>query len=150
MMAAAVPGLYDTDNDVNRKLSDFAAEKGFADVDGLALITDPRTRIISPDGGPPQILGETAANLVIMLNTLFQEVATPRTPTEVEKALTERIRAQVTKEVMSKIKQPAGAEHKSLGDIPGDAGDDATLMRAMTEADFAKLSEADQRRYLGG
>ena len=155
MMATSVPGLYDKDSDVNQKLSDFAMEKGFADFDGLALVTDPRTRIVPANGGRPQLLGETAANLVIMLNTLFQEMATlgdNKVDAEaLEKAAEEKVRDKVTKDVLAKLKQPAEAEHKSLGDIPGDAGEDiAGLGGPMSEADFAKLSEAEQRRYLGG
>lgn len=144
MMAEAVPGLYDQGSDVNAKLSNFAVEKGFADLDGLALVTDPRTRIIDANG-QPRMLGETAAHLVVMLNNLFQET----NKDDGSKALTERIRAEVTKEVLSKITQPAGAEHRSIGDIPGDAGN-TNVSAILTEAEFAKLSEADQRRLLGG
>lgn len=144
MMAEAVPGLYDEGSDVNAKLSNFAVEKGFMDLDGLALVTDPRTRIIDANG-KPRMLGETASYLVVMLNNLFQEVSKD----DGNKALTEKIRAEVTKEVLSKITLPAGAEHHSIGDIPGDAGDTINLS-LLSEADFAKLSEADQRRLLGG
>ncbi len=154
MMATAIPGLYDTDSDVNQKLSDFAMEKGFADLDGLALVTDPRTRVVSANGGTPQLLGETAANLVIMLNTLFQESATlgdKNVDAEaLEKAAEEKVRGKITKEVLAKLKLPAGAEHKSLGDVPGDSGDAELMGGPTNEADFAKLSEADQKRYLGG
>ena len=150
MMATAIPGLYDTDSDVNQKLSDFAVEKGFADLDGLALVTDPRTKIIPTNGGNPQLLGDTAANLVIMLNTLFQEAGVSKEDPD-NKELTEKLRGEITKELLAKIKKPAGAEHKSLGDIPGDAGSDLTLTGGpKTEADFAKLSEDDQQRLLGG
>jgi len=151
MMADAIPGLYDEDSDVNQKLSDFAVEKGFVDLDGLALVTDPRTRIVPPNGGKPQLLGNTAANLVVMLNNLFAEVATPKSDAEKETALREKIKAEVTKELLGKIKLSPGSEHKSIADIPGAGNDDGVNMAGvMTEAQFAKLSESDQRRLLGG
>jgi hypothetical protein len=145
MMTSAVPGLYDQDSDVNQRLSDFAIEKGFADLDGLAIITDPRTRVVPARGGPPRLLGETAAHLVTMLNNVFQDIA--KGP-DVTKAKSEQVKAEVTKELLSKLKQqPAG--HMSLGDVPGDAGDDSGI-RPLTESDYAKMSDADRRRFLGG
>jgi len=147
MMAGAIPGLYDEASDINQRLSDFAVSNGFTDIDGLALVTDPRTKVIPANGGKPQPLGQAAAHLVLMLNNLFQ--AASKSP-DVKQKIEQSVREQVTKEVLSKIKQPSGAEHRSLGDIPGDAGDTAAPPTVLTEADFARLSEADQRRLLGG
>jgi hypothetical protein len=154
MMAEAVPGLYDQDSDINQRLSEFAVENGFADLDGLAVVTDPRTKVIPANGGAPKPLGRVAANLVVMLNSLFQQASKPAVAegdAKAKDALEKKVREQVTKDVLSKIKQPAGAEHRSLGDIPGDAGSDiSSLTNPLTEADFARLSKADQQRLLGG
>lgn len=151
MMAEAVPGLYDQDSDVNQSLSRFAMEKGFDDLDGLSLITDPRSRIIPSNGGNPRPLGETAARFVVMLNNLFKEASLPKDDAGREKAIADKLRAEVTTEVLSKIKQPTGAEHRSIADIPGDAGiDSLNLSGPLTEAEFARLSDVDQRRLLGG
>jgi hypothetical protein len=141
-MESAVPGLYDQDSDVNQQLSDFAVNQGFADLDGLAIVTDPRTKIVPANGGPPRLLGETAAHFVTMLHNFYKQGAVKPAP-DVNK-----VKADVTKELLSKLKQsPTG--HVSLGDVPGDSGDDA-MMRPMSEADYAKMSDADRRRYLGG
>lgn len=153
MMAEAVPGLYDQDSDVNQRLSEFAVENGFTDLDGLALVTDPRTRVLPANGGNPKPLGQAAASLVLMLNNLFQEASKPpdKGAQDAQTKLEQRIREQVTQELLSKIKQPAGTEHRSLGDVPGDAGADASaLEKVLSETEFSRLSEADQRRLLGG
>jgi hypothetical protein len=151
MMEEAVPGLYDQDSDVNQRLTEFAIEKGFADMDGLALVTDPRTKIVPHNGGKPRALGQTAAHFVVMLHNLFKEASLPKDDAGREKALMDRVKAEVTQELLGKIKQPTGAEHKSIADMPGDAGSDVlNLSGPLTEAAFANLSDADQRRLLGG
>ena len=147
MMSEAVPGLYDQDNDANEQISAFATEKGFVDMDGLSLITDPRTRIIPVGGGKPRLLGETAAHLVTMLGNLFQESKNGK-PIDNTAAVTEKVKAEVTKDLLSKLKQSQSG-HMSLGDVPGDSGLDG-LTQPLTEEAYAKLSGADKRRYLGG
>lgn len=154
MMVEAVPGLYDQDSDVNEQLTNFAIENGFGDVDGLALVTDPKAKVIPPNGGEPRLLGETAANLVLMLNNLFQQRGKANGPdqSKLEKEIEDRLRGEITKEVLGKMKTDTGAgEHKSIGDVPGESGQESTTnLNPTTEADFARLSAEEERRLLGG
>lgn len=152
MMAESVPGLYDQDSDVNQKLSDFAVESGFADLDGLALVTDPRVKVIPPNGGKPRPLGETAANLVLMLNNLFNEKSNGPDTGKIEKQVEARLRDEITKELLSKLKTDTGAGgHKSIGDVPGESGQESVAnLNPKTEQDFLNLSAEEERRLLGG
>ena len=143
MMVEAVPGLYDQENDTNEQLTNFAAEHGFTDLDGLSIVTDPRTKVIPVNGGKPQLLGETAAHFVTLLSNLFQ------TTKNGDKAKDSTLKAEVTKELLSKLKQSPAGQHVSLGDIPGGDTIDVTA-GPMTEAQYAKMSAEDKRRYLGG
>jgi hypothetical protein len=150
-MSEIVPGLYDENSDINQRLTDFAIENGFTDLDGLAMVTDPRTKVINPNTGKPVVLGETAAHLVTMLHNVFQKMSAPNTEANAEDTgkLTKQIEAEVVKNVLSKIKQPTGEEHRSIGDAPGDAKIDIDTP-VLTEEEFAKLPKDKQKRLLGG
>ena len=143
MMVDTVPGLYDEGNDTNEQLTNFAAEHGFTDLNGLSIVTDPRTRVIPANGGKPQLLGETAAHFVTLLNDLFQSTKNG------DKTKDSTLKAEATKELLSKLKQSPAGQHVSLGDIPGGDTIDVTA-GPMTEAQYAKMSAEDKRRYLGG
>lgn len=148
MMTEAIPDLYDTNSDVNQKLTDFAAQKGFQDLDGLAVLTDPRTQVVPSGGSKPKPLGETAANLVVFLNNYFKEAQAFNDP-NASNELKDSLKAEITKSLLQKIKSDSGT-HVSLADLPGDSGNIGDSGDILTEEQFSKLSEAEQKRYLGG
>jgi hypothetical protein len=134
-METAIPGLHEPDSEINKNLTTFATTHGF-DQDYLNAMTDPKTLILPAGAKNPIYLGDGAASLVEFIHNVF-------------KSQDQTInRAQMEKEMMKKFKSPAiNITHKSLGDAPGSMDIDKTTFG---EKDFAKLSEEDQRRALGG
>jgi hypothetical protein len=137
-MAQEVPGLYDQNSDINERLMTFAEQHGM-DGDLLAALTDPATVIVQRGAKSGAYLGRGAVATLRLIHNLYQGEA--------------RIRGEltrsITEEVMGKVKTDAGV-YKSLGDNPAQTTIPEDTGQIVTEDDFRNLSEADQRRLLGG
>lgn len=151
-MEAVVPDIFDDKSDTNKKLSDFAAENGLPP-SILAVLTDPRTKIILNGEKTPVLAGKATADVLKFLNSTYQKLQAAKPVDEaaikakLEAELTESITAKVTKEIMGKLKNPKES-FRSITDAPGSG--EIPLAGLLSEVDFAKLSAEEQRKYLGG
>lgn len=137
-MAQEVPGLYDEKSDINERLMTFAEQHGM-DGDLLAALTDPATVIVQRGAKSGAYLGRGAVATLRLLHNLYQGEARIR----------DELTRSITEQVMGKVKTDAGV-YKSLGDNPAQTIIPEDTGQIVTEDDFRNLSEADQRRLLGG
>lgn len=145
-MTAAVPGLFDEDTTVQQELATFAEDIGFSK--DMFYLTNPETQIILPGEKTPLYLGSQAASIIKMLATVRDKVgATP--VTAIRKSIEAELRPKIEAEVLSKIKSGTKKPFVSLTDIPTSAST-APLKGVLTEAEYARLSPAEQKAYLSG
>lgn len=140
----AIPGIYDESNPVNKDMTAFAVENGM-DVDYLAALTDPGTRITLPDGST-FILGRGAVGLSKMIHSTMTK---SKNGTPDDKALREAIRKEVTKELLEKFQTSGANAFRSIGDSPG-VGETPVGGGEITEDTFRNLTEAQQEALLRG
>ena len=138
-----MPDIYEDDSKSATELADFAVEKGF-NPEYLPLLTDPRTKLITPDG-TKLILGSGAASVIGMLHSMknAEVVSEADVRSKLEKEITE----QVTNQVLAKMK--GDATPMSINDLPG-APEQITADTVLTEAQMAKMSPAEIDAYLRG
>lgn len=167
LMEKLVPGITDSQgSDVNQQLSDFAVTNGL-DVEMLRAMTHPGT-IIYPPGGEPRYVEDGAAYFALFLKNAHDrsdssgeitDEVKEKIKAELEPVLREQIRKEEVEKVMQKLKagkgEAEGEDFSSLGDIAGGTGEaeEEFLLNSetnLTEAQFAKLTPAQQRKYLGG
>ncbi len=158
LMEELVPGIRDVEgSDVNKTLAKFAQDygmpRGF-----LRPITHPGTTIVVP-GEEPRFLGDDAAYFVQFLSKVHEVASGKAVPQPIKdliraqykEELLKEVRDQVTAETLSKVTDKGKGEHKSIGELPGNA-DKATESifsdRRLSEVEYAKLSPEDKRRYL--
>ena len=138
-----VPGIYDEGSDSGMELGNFAVENGL-DPQFLTLLTDPRTKVIAEGSKGALLMGEGAASVVSLLNNLRTKTGNlDSVKQEMEKSL----RKTITAELITKFK--GGNAARSILDVPGDAGDEMGSSGPLTEAQFSKLSPAEQEKLLG-
>ncbi len=137
-MAQEVPGLYDEKSDINERLMTFAEQHGM-DGDLLAALTDPATVIVQRGAKSGIYLGRGAVATLRLIHNLYQG----------ETRIRDELTRSITEQVMEKVKTDAGV-YKSLGDNPAQTIVPEDTGQTITEDDFRNLSEADQRRLLGG
>lgn len=136
----AIPGIYDEENDINTRLIDYAETHGM-DVDYLMMLTNPATKIVTPDGKATYLMGRGAATLMQMLHSAYQDRQ------NIEKTLREAVTNEVTAELMKKFKDTGGGG--GLGDLSR-TGSEEISGGALTEADFARMTPEQVRKALGG
>lgn len=137
------------------KLTDFALKSGF-DNEVLSAITNPSTRVVTQDGGA-FILSGGAAQIVNAIKSAFNassvNVDQLRSDIrkEVETELRPKIEAEVQKTLIEKLQKDPESGFRSL-DMAAGSGLKETQIRtgSISEADYARLSEAEQRALLGG
>jgi len=151
-MEEALPGLFDEYSDVGDSITAFTDEIGFPEQ--LHVLTDPNTVILADGMDEPVVLGEMAADMLDMfvgLKTKFSERGSKKETVRAE--LEKSIRAEVQKELLTKFKTDGESAFKSVSSLQGterkepDVGFDG---KVLDDAAFAKLSTADQERYLSG
>lgn len=140
-MDETVPGIFDENSTVNQELTEFAQSQGM-DTDVLGILTDPGTRIVQPDGRVV-ILGKGAVQVLKMVHG-YQQAIKPDPSKET------KIKQEATAQVIKKIQETSGG-YRNIGDTPpGGSSIPDDLSKPMSEAEFAKLSPAEQERYLRG
>ena len=118
-------------------------------------MTNPATVVI-PAGTDKQILlSNGAASLIEMLHKIHTSSAEGKNSEEVRaeirKEETEKIKAEVTKDLLTKLKpEHVPSEYRSIEELPGSQDAPVASTKQYTEDEFARLSEADQERLLGG
>lgn len=157
-MANEVPGLFDEDKGVSKKLSEFAGEKGL-EQHFLAALTDPETLILPPGMNQPLLLGKGASQVVKFIHQMhegFSEVDEKALTDKITAELTPKIEARMKKELLEKFKrnQSGEDEYKSLDEIPAsdESGADGKVFgnRMLSEAELARLTPEQQEKYLRG
>lgn len=146
-LAKTVPELFTENSTKVKELSDFAVSEGF-DENTLYVLTDPATKIFNPKVSRKRaILGEGAAAIVEMIHKL--KVASSKSEADLRASIEKELRPKITEEIMAKFKKPTEGEHRSIGDLPGSG--DGTIkgtQKMLSEAEFARLSEAEKLAYL--
>jgi len=143
-MEEAIPGIYDDDNPVNKDMTVFAVENGM-DVDYLAALTNPGTRITLMDGST-FIMGRGAVGLAKMIHSTMTKARNGSTDAQ---ALRETIKKEVAKEMLDKFQVSGEDAFRSIGDGPG-VGEKPVVGGEITEDTFRKLSEEQQEALLRG
>jgi hypothetical protein len=140
-----VPDIYDENSNTATELADFAVEQGF-DPDYLPLLTDPRTKIIAPDGKTRVVLGTGAASVIKMIADMknHQSVSEDAVRSKLEKEITE----QVTQKILAKMKHGTDTP-VSINDLPG-APEEISGDTILTEREMARMSPEELDRYLRG
>ena len=144
----AIPDFYDVESDVNVELAKFAVDNGVS-AEAIAVMTDPRTKIVPYGKDDPVPAGTYAAELVIMINNLYKALNEAKNTEQLE----QKIREQVTKERTEKMHAgSSGGGYVSLGDAPSARGADDmdSSKKVYTEEEWARLPEAERIRLLGG
>jgi len=139
LMEETIPGLFDKETGLQAKLAADAEEIGFSDE--LFYLTNPQTQVILPGAKEPTYLGVQAAKIL----KVVANAAKVKPGKEVNEA---ELRKTIEAEIMAKIKK--GGSFKSLSDVPKAAQDKFNRGDNLTEAEFAKLTDAEQEAYLSG
>ena len=139
-----IPDIYEENSSSGSALADFAVEKGF-NPEYLTLLTDPRTKLIAPDGKTKVVLGVGAASVIKVLNDLKSGM--PANKDELRQQLEKEITEEVTQKVLAKIKgDPVPV---SINDLPG-AAEEIRGDTILSEAQLSKMSKAEVDAYLRG
>jgi hypothetical protein len=140
----AIPGIYDESSPVNKDMTTFAVENGM-DVDYLAALTDPGSRITLSDGST-FILGRGAVGLAKMIHSTMTKSKNGAVDVN---ALRETIKKEVTQEMLEKFRTSGADAFRSTGDSPG-VGEKPADTGQVTEDTFRNLPEDQQERLLRG
>lgn len=143
-MQESIPELFDpkSSNDYNNKLTDFAVKNGGFKKTDLALLTNPETRFLTPDG-QVQIFGPIAAGITKMINNSFKASDS----TDLRKEIETELRQQITQDLISKFKSSGGSpDFKSLEQAPS-RGKEVSSAPA-SEDDWMSLSDEEEERLL--
>ena len=144
-----LPGITQGKNDLAAKLTEFAVKHGVDD-SVLAVLTDPRTKVITPQG-ENLIIGDGAAQLVALIKSTFEAVSNVPDRAKIEAELRPIIEAEVQKKIIDKLKQNPSMGFRSLDALAGSGGKDAKpLTGVITESDYAKMTEQEKAAALGG
>lgn len=147
---AAVPGIYDSNNEIGSKLTQFASDRGLSP-QIISLISDPNTVLIPPGSNQPMILGKGASQVVSMIYSVYQQLQNTD-PTalrsQIESELTQKIKAAAAAEFTQKLKT-GDAIKPGLGDIPS-ASENSLASAPIGEEAWAKMSKEARTKALGG
>lgn len=146
-LTAVMPDFYEEGSVSNKELSDFAKEIGFANP-ALFSLTDPATRVILPGQKKAVLLGEAAADLVLMLKNARERIAAGGAS---EAELREKITKEVTETLVAKVKAGESLFPPSIGDAPS-GGSEAPGKSAVVEGEdgYRLMPAEDKRNWLGG
>lgn len=143
----AVPGIYDDNSTVKTELMDFADGLGFTE--DLYYLTNPSTKIILPGESEPLLLGEQAASILAMLANAKQKTAPPD-----NSALEEKLRTEITAELMKKFKTQDTNEFRGLSQVPKTDSEtpepSSFAGKVLTTEQLSKLTDAEYEAYLAG
>lgn len=153
-MEKLAPGIFDKDSTVHDDLVEFADTLGFSE--DLFYLTHPGTQVILPGEAEPLFLGDQAASILgVLLNAKTQlgekkTTVDPVVDADKLKELEASIRATVEKELLEKFKTDKDATFRSLQQISKSKDTHDFGTDILSSAQFNKLTEADQEKYLSG
>lgn len=140
-MEQTVPGIFAEDGDVNKSLTQFAADNGM-DETFVSVLTDPTTRIVGEDGRVV-LLGKGAVQMLTLLNNAYKAVKPDATKEDL-------LKAQGAAELLGKIHNTTTGYRNIGGTPPGGSSVPNDPNRVVTEAEMARMSPEEQERYLQG
>lgn len=148
-----VPGIYKRDNGISKNLVEFAESIG---IPGgfISILTNPKTIIRQEGSDRDNVLNKGALYTVRLLNNLFKLQGNKESlRKEIEKELTGKFEADKKAwiaDIEKKLK--GGSDFTSIGDIaPSNVDADiGGFNRALSDAEFAKLSPKERSAYLNG
>jgi hypothetical protein len=140
-MEQAVPGIFAEGGDVNKALTQFAANNGMEET-FLSVMTDPATRIVGEDGRI-LLLGKGAVQMLTLLNNAYKAVKPDATKEDL-------LKAQGAAELLGKIQNTTTGYRNIGGTPPGGSSVPNDPNRVVTEAEMARMSPEEQERYLQG
>lgn len=148
-----LPGITQGRSDLAGKLTEFAVQAG-VDTNVLAVLSDPRTKIVTIDG-ENLLMGDGAAQFVQLIKSSYEKVSNvPDVKvlrTEIEAELRPKIEAEVQKKLIDKLKKDPSGDFRSLDQLAGSGSKDVKpVTGAISEQAYANMSEAEQRAALGG
>jgi len=143
LMEEAVPTLFDEDSEAPKILAEFAETVGFTK--DMFYLTNPETQIILPGETKPVYLGTQAASILKMLAGLQGKIVKDPKSAVDETALRKSIEAEVLKKIKT-----GGKSFKSLSDIPTSDSETPASKGVLSEAQYMKLTPAQQKAYLSG
>ena len=155
-MEEFVPGLFDEESTAGKELAEFANTLGFTD--DMYYLTNPQTQIILPGETEPLLLGEQAASIIQTLASARSQITDLKEKTvdetklreEITKEVEAKLRKDIEAEFLAKFKTgPDEAAFRSLTSVPSSETPEFTG-KVLTEAEFARLPEAEQELYLAG
>lgn len=148
MAQADAPEVF-TDPEYASQLMDFAEQKGFPK-SYMAALTNPNTRLVTPDGKHEIVLGPAAAGIVMLLNRYFKDSKNGSTPESVRKQLEEELTGKITKELIGKLKKQGG-DFRDLETVPlAKEPDEHKSAEPVTEESYARMTPEQRRAFLGG
>ena len=153
MMNQFVPGVLDENSDINEKLTKYSVEHGLTP-EILAIMTDPRTKIILPGQKDAAMLGPAAAYIAKFIYETYNKTNQSKDEqalrAEIEKSLRNKLTEEITKELMDKIKTgKTEAGYRSIGDVAG-GGEIPNIEGPITEDDFRKMTPEQIEKVLKG
>jgi len=157
-MQQDVPGLGVPEDKTVDELVEFALNNGFDDEGTISLLTHPGTMILPPDkegkpnkSGKPMPLGNMAAQLVRFVHKTYQNkpVDMAQLRSEVEADLRPQLEKEIGAKLAKKFKNTGAGDFTSITETPGSTEQPAGT-KVLTESELAKLSKAEQERYLMG
>lgn len=151
LMEQAVPDLFEEGSTSQQELAEYAETIGFTK--DMFYLTNPETMVILPGETEPMYLGSQAAAFIAMLAGLRKGSAGGKPAADqaaLRKTIEAELRTKIESEVLSKIKTGSGKAFKSMSDIPSSDSDVPSTAQILTEAQFIKLTPAQQKAYLSG
>lgn len=144
-----LPGVTEGKNEMAGKLTEFAVKNGIAR-EVLSVLTDPRTKVTTVNG-ENLIVGDGAAQLVQLIKSTYDAVSNVPTKEAIEAELRPKIEAEVQAKLIEKLKQDPSGGFRSLDQLAGSGAKDVKpISGTLSESDYARLSEDEQRAALGG
>lgn len=148
-----LPGIYEGKNEMVGRLVDFASELGVHPT-YLAAITDPTTQLRTKSG-QSMLLGPGAVQMVSLVKNAFEKISAMPNEAKLRETIEAEVRAKIENELkaelMKKFQTNPEQDFVSLDQVAG-SGERKTGGKTgiLTESDFARASEAEQRAWLGG
>ncbi|MCP4668842.1 MAG: hypothetical protein GY849_21095 [Deltaproteobacteria bacterium] len=144
-----MPGITRGKNEMAGKVADFAVNQG-VNPEMVTILTDPRTKFMTANGDT-YVMSDGAAQLVSLLKNTFESISSAPTKESIEAELRPIIEAEVQKTFIEKLKKDPSGGFRSLDQVPGSGNKDTKVHGGtITEADYAKMSDAEQAALLGG
>ena len=151
-MSEVLPGLYDNKNEDAPKIIKYAEDSGISGT-LIDLLTDPSVKVTNHEG-KQFVMGAGAAQFVKFLKGAYEASLnapdTDKIREEIKAELMPKLEAKAQKSVMEKLKTDPNGAFRSLDQASTSTSKEVKPISGyVTEAQMAKLSEAEEAALLG-